>query len=272
MGRRPLAAVTFDDGYRDNFRFAAPILDEVGIKATFFVITDLVGEQQPPWYDRLGRAVLAFGQQPTTTAVPAAFGKVEHFGNSHRGRADSTLPRYVVGRAKMLTPAHRRQLIERLTAQAGNETFSSMDDLIMDRGQLRELADSGHEIGSHSATHEILPRLDEVSLDAEVAGSRRALESVLGRPVRSFCYPNGDVDERVAAAVKNAGYDCAVTIEAGTNAWSQDPHRLRRWFVHEDRLAGCRGKTSSTLLRMELSGLADRVFGRRLRRDRVGGR
>ena len=133
----------------------------------------------------------------------------------------------------------------------------------MDWRQLTSLADQGQEIGSHGAAHEALPQLDDVSLEAEVAGSRRTLESGLNRPVRSFCYPNGDVDGRVAGAVKAAGYHCAVTIEPGSNSLGQDVYCLKRRFIHEDRLAGPRGKASDTLLRMELCGLADRAFGRR---------
>ena len=139
----------------------------------------------------------------------------------------------------------------------------------MDWRHLAELADHGHEIGSHSARHEILPQLDDVSLEAEVAGSRRTLEEGLGRPVRSFCYPNGDVDERVARAVAAAGYRCAVTVESGSNKPGCDAYRLKRWFIHEDRLAGTRGQTSPTVLRMELCSLAEHVFGRRRRKGDV---
>ena len=230
-GSRALAAVTFDDGYRDNFRYALPILDGLGLRATFFVVAGLVGTNEPPWYDRLGGAAKE--------------------------------PAHIVAEAKCLTPLQRAELVARASADGSGNGALCEDDLIMDWGQLARLADQGHEIGSHSIRHEMLTQLDDVALEAEVAGSRRILENGLGRPVRSFCYPNGDVDDRVASAVKAAGYRCAVTVEPGFNAPDRDVYRLKRWFIHEGRLTGLRGRASGTLLRMELCGLADRVFGRR---------
>jgi hypothetical protein len=104
--------------------------------------------------------------------------------------------------------------------------------------------------------------VDEATLESEVAGSRRVLEKGLGGPVLTFCYPNGEASDRETGAVANAGYACAVTVDPGSNGPGVDPYRLRRRFVHEDRLAGPLGTASSTLLRLELSGLADRVFFR----------
>src|SRR5206468_5558169 len=60
--------------------------------------------------------------------------------------------------------------------------------------QAREMDASGVAIESHTVTHPILTRVDAVQLARELTASRRRLEDVLNRPVRSFCYPNGDYD------------------------------------------------------------------------------
>ena len=88
----------------------------------------------------------------------------------------------------------------------------------------------------------------------------------LAAPPRAFCYPNGDQDERVVRIVESAGYDSAVGIEPGVNQPVCDSFRLKRWFIHEGRLAGPNGRASDTLLRMELCSLSDRVFRRGRRR------
>lgn len=261
--RRPLAAITFDDGYRDNFRYAAPILREMRLGATFFVIAGLVGTNEVPWYDRLGWTIHTLQRQNRARSALAACGRVDLTGDVRADDAESTLPQQVVARAKGLTPAQRAALLERLCGEVETEHSLPADDLIMDWQQLTDLLGAGHEIGSHGQSHEILPALDDASLAVEVAGSRRILEEGLGRPVRSFCYPNGDVDERVAQAVTTAGYDCAVTVESGSNDREGEVYRLRRRFIHEDRLTGPGGTASDALLRMELCGLADRVFRRR---------
>jgi peptidoglycan/xylan/chitin deacetylase (PgdA/CDA1 family) len=259
---RPIAAMTFDDGYRDNAEYAAPILAETGLPATFFVIAGLVGTEASPWYDRLGRA-LAFliREQRLTPDIIALLG-----GNPDEvpGRADV---RRLVGQAKLQPPAERRNTLAQIEQTTGGAHLDAQldDDRIMSFDTLRQLVAAGHEIGSHSDTHEILPLLDSPTLEQEVAGSRRRLEKHLGVRVQSFCYPNGDVDRRVARAVTEAGYTCATSTIAGVNSAGQDAYHLRRRFMHEERLAGYRGQTSAPLVRAELCGLADHMFLRNWR-------
>jgi peptidoglycan/xylan/chitin deacetylase (PgdA/CDA1 family) len=258
---RPLAAITFDDGYRDNCEHAAPILAELGLRASFFVIAGLVGADEAPWYDRLGRAlgrlrpIDSAAAQVTVAGAPGSPKRT-----SHNGRAARPDPRQTISAAKQLAPDVRKKLLDHHTAMAGLSDEDTSGDLIMTRQQVAALAGAGHEIGSHSLTHEILPLLDDDALRQETAESRRLLEECVGHPVRAFCYPNGDADNRVVSAVQSAGFACAVTVEAGSNMPSTDPYRLKRRFIHEMRLASWQGRTSRTLLRAEICGLADRVF------------
>ena len=71
---------------------------------------------------------------------------------------------------------------------------------------LRTLSDAGWEIGSHTVSHPRLTRIDDERLAAELAESKAELERRLERPCRSLAYPYGDVDERVIAAARDAGY------------------------------------------------------------------
>ncbi len=78
--------------------------------------------------------------------------------------------------------------------------------------QVRELAASGWEIGSHGLSHRALPGVRPEVLRAEVRDSRQALQDLVGGPVGGFCYPYGAVDEPATLAVEAAGYDYAVAI------------------------------------------------------------
>ena len=265
--RRAVAAITFDDGYRDNFRYAAPVLAEMGMRATFFIIADLIGMERAPWYDRMARAVLECSYRKQGFGPIDEIGFVKDNGSS-TPRDDRNLPARVVEHAKHLAPAKRQELLDDLWSESDVDGGFSHDDYIMGWHELRELADAGHEIGSHGRSHQILTQVDETTLESEVAGSRRVLEEGLARSVTTFCYPNGDASDREARAAAQAGYACAVTVDPGSNGRGVNPYRLRRHFVHEERLAGPRGTASSTLLRLELSGLADRVFFRRQARGR----
>ncbi|MFN0151936.1 MAG: polysaccharide deacetylase family protein, partial [bacterium] len=79
----------------------------------------------------------------------------------------------------------------------------------LDRTALRDLAADGFEIGSHSATHRDLRRLDDAELLAETAGSRQTLADITGHDVVTYCYPFGRSDARVRAAVARAGFIAA---------------------------------------------------------------
>ncbi len=81
--------------------------------------------------------------------------------------------------------------------------------------QLRELADSGWEIGSHTRTHPRLTQLSDEGLASELRESREACQRALGTPCRSLAYPFGDFDSRVLTAAANAGYTAAASEDLG---------------------------------------------------------
>jgi peptidoglycan/xylan/chitin deacetylase (PgdA/CDA1 family) len=102
---------------------------------------------------------------------------------------------------------------------------------LLDAPCLLRLQEAGVEIGSHSFTHRGLTRLSDEELEREVDSSRVRLEEVTGRPVVSFCYPYGDFDDRVVAAVRHAGFRAATVIRSGISRDLADPYRLRRIVV-----------------------------------------
>jgi peptidoglycan/xylan/chitin deacetylase (PgdA/CDA1 family) len=106
------------------------------------------------------------------------------------------------------------------------------EERLLDAGELRRLADSGIEIGSHSRTHRDLTGCSEEKLAAEVAGSRQDLETALGRPVQTFCYPYGRLDGRARAAAVAAGYVAAVGIHANPGSRPGDLFALPRMIVN----------------------------------------
>lgn len=83
---------------------------------------------------------------------------------------------------------------------------------------IRHAAESGMEIGSHGLTHVDLTAADDALLRREVCDSRAALRDLTGGEVRGFCYPYGHVDERVVAAVREAGYGYGCAIAPGALA------------------------------------------------------
>jgi peptidoglycan/xylan/chitin deacetylase (PgdA/CDA1 family) len=105
---------------------------------------------------------------------------------------------------------------------------------LIDRGLLRELAEDGIGIGSHTLTHRYLPNLPPEEARVEIVDSRRHLEDFLGQDVRSFSYPMGGWNRAIRALVLEAGYDTAVTSDRGGNCAGQDSFVLRRQPAEPD--------------------------------------
>jgi peptidoglycan/xylan/chitin deacetylase (PgdA/CDA1 family) len=93
----------------------------------------------------------------------------------------------------------------------------------MSWAELGELAERGWEVGSHTCAHPRLTALDDARLAAELEGSRAACAEGLGRPCETIAYPYGDVDERVVAATRAAGYRAAGALPHAPHA----PEALR---------------------------------------------
>lgn len=250
--KKPLVAITFDDGYFDNYEHAAPALAAYGLPATFFAIADLAGTGGSPWYDRMARAVQGLMRQGRGVSARGQVLSSTDF---------SATPHQVVREAKQLSSSDRASLLDRLLSEAGADADTQADRL-MSWQQLRDLARQGHEIGSHSCTHEILPLLDDAALEHEVRDSKQRLEASLGSEVRTLCYPNGDFDARTTSLARKHGYLCAVTTQNGANERSAPAYELKRRFIHEGRLSHPMGIASATQFRMEISGLADVAYRR----------
>jgi peptidoglycan/xylan/chitin deacetylase (PgdA/CDA1 family) len=94
--------------------------------------------------------------------------------------------------------------------------------------QLRELADMGFEIGSHSMTHAFLTDLPEEQLQEELAGSKMRIEQMTGKRVDHFSCPGGRWNMKIADRVRKAGYRSMATSRIGVNTHRTDPFHLAR--------------------------------------------
>ncbi|MEO8779959.1 MAG: polysaccharide deacetylase family protein [Rhodanobacter sp.] len=107
---------------------------------------------------------------------------------------------------------------------------------LMSVGEMRRWNDAGMEIGAHSVTHPRLTSCTDKQLHDEVCGGKADLEDRLGVAVPQFCYPYGDVDDRVAATTRDAGYAAATTTHRGRAVAGADLWRLPRVQVARHHL------------------------------------
>lgn len=221
------AAITIDDGYRDFYEVAFPLLLKYRVPATIYVATDFVDQKTWLWTDKL-RFLTA--RTPANEAVAVLKGRTQRFtltDHLSRLRAADKINSIL----KTLPNDQKEDTIKRIAA--------TLDVLVpplpphefgaLTWAQARELDAEGIEIGSHTVTHPILPNvLDAEALQFELAASKARLEEMLGRQVPLFCYPNGRADARVQRATASAGYRCAVTNLPGMNTAHTPLLALRR--------------------------------------------
>ncbi len=255
----PLLGISFDGGALDNYEHARPVLDRLGLHATFYIPVKNVKERRALWHDRLGfallRSVAAVRQMNGTPYDRLLF----PFGLSVQAFA-AVLPEDAVRLAaegvaagQRLSQEQRDRSIAALEKALGGNQVPDHAAL-MSWEQVRELHRAGHEIGSHSLSYSLLSALPDGRVKEEVEGSRRELSDLIGADVASFCYPNGGYDGRALKAVEAAGYECAVTNRWGLNR-KQSPFELARCHMDYARLQCRHGDFSKGRLWMRLSGL-----------------
>ena len=106
---------------------------------------------------------------------------------------------------------------------------------LMDRVQLTEWLQAGHEIGSHGMSHRFLTSLSRDEACREIIDSKKLLEDMFGRPIRHFCYPYGDWNEAIRDMVQEAGYETATSTITGFNTATTDAFALRRFMSRHQR-------------------------------------
>ncbi|GIX21524.1 MAG: polysaccharide deacetylase [Gammaproteobacteria bacterium] len=228
-GRLPprAAALSFDDGYRDNHDVALPLLQRRGLPAAFFVASGYL-DGGTMWNDRVIEALRA--APPGELALPGLGRWALGDAASRRAAAAAA-----IGRFKYLPLQAREDAVAALAAAC---TAPPAPRLMMNREELRRLHAAGMSIGAHTVSHPILAALDAAAARAEIEGSKAQLEALIGAPVRLFAYPNGrpgrDWGPRERALVAGAGFEAAFSTAWGTAGRDSDPFALPR-FTPWDR-------------------------------------
>lgn len=226
-------AITFDDGYRDNYDYAFPILKKLGLPATIFVATGVTGTRNRLWHDRVFDAFRFTKAEHARLNYPHTR---ELILDSPQARKESlhsalTAVRSLWGQAQ-------RRLVEDIE-DALLPVLPSEPPLMLDWDQIAEMHANGISIGSHSVSHPILSRLPDEELKRELSESKRELSERLGAPIEAFAYPNGKADDyspSVKKILNDCGYRCAVTTVRGFNIPCSDPFELKRDLPWESEI------------------------------------
>lgn len=222
-------AVTFDDGYADNFENAAPVLDRFGVPGAFYATIKNVDTSTPPWYCRLRHA---FHVSPRKD-----WPDVQEDRHWPMGTRVERHESFLVASRRLAKLAGEPQL--RTLVQIENELevqpLGFAGAPIMSWDQLRGLVKGGHIVGSHTMTHPNLAYVDDAVVRLELKESKRAMEERLGSPVVHFSYPSPILQphftEGTIEHARQLGYETSVTCVPGVVRPGQDPLALRRVFA-----------------------------------------
>ncbi len=222
-------AITFDDGYADNVEVALPALQRHRLHATFFIATGFLDGGRM-FNDTVIEAVRRM--PGPTFDVPAL--DLRHIAVGTMDEKRAAIGR-VLESVKYLDMQSREDVAAQI-ARIGGQPLP--DDLMMRTDQLRALAAAGMEIGGHTVNHPILTRIDADRARQEIQANRSALESLTGKPVRLFAYPNGipaqDYSAVHVAIVRELGFVAAVSTSWGAATRNCDEFQLPR-FTPWDR-------------------------------------
>ena len=222
--------ITFDDGYADNYEQAFPILERYGHKAVFFLSTDYIGTDTPFWFERLAYLVKK-GMVDTSRLDLGPCAGIAGKWRDHRG----VLPQEGLYHAVIRLPNRDRlrllRQIEEGMPPLPKDEAALVRPLTWD--QVRQMADHGMEIGSHTRSHLILGNGSPGEVAQELEVSRRTIEEQISRPVRAVSYPIASYDfainPLVIKLVQLAGYRFGVGYTSGpVRRLTRERYQLKR--------------------------------------------
>jgi peptidoglycan/xylan/chitin deacetylase (PgdA/CDA1 family) len=224
---RPLppraVALTFDDGYRDNLTVALPMLEALGLPATFFLVPSLLGRDVVAWWERLALAIARSHARALEWD-----GGTWPLDDANRYAAYCA----VAERLKQSAQGPRLDAVVEIERALGTDGTSERQvaDLFLDWDEARELARRA-AIGAHSRAHAILANESPDAQFDDLAHAKRDLSERLAVDVHFLAYPNGTPADFTCVtedAAERAGYRAALTTISG---WNRRPFRqfaLRR--------------------------------------------
>ncbi|UUA71397.1 polysaccharide deacetylase family protein [Cellvibrio sp. QJXJ] len=231
-GTAPANAVviTVDDGYRDFYEVAYPLLKRYQVPATFFVTTGFVNGDLWLWYDQV--KWLLENKTDNSKEIFLSGLSVDLSGDKEKTWS------LIVNHFLNIDNTDRLNGIAQLAIACNLEIpkIAPDDYKAVNWQQLKEMQLNGIEIGGHTVTHPSLgmTRLDEAI--QEIEKSKLHLDQYLGEEPRTFCYPNGqpqDYTLEVKESVKRAGYLAAVTAFSDRHNINLD-NSWRRFTGSED--------------------------------------
>lgn len=210
----PRCLITFDDGWRDNYEYAYPILIKHNCPAIVFIPLDYISTEQTFWQEKLGYLIWHASKLDSkeSSALLNKYG-IDEICKIEGYKKQSEIINYV----RSLKTRSYKQL-EKITQEfleVVDHGDGSHIDKHMTWDQVRELEKDGIEIGSHACSHKILTELAREEVIEELAKSKASIEKNVQAVVKSIAYPNGDYSDLIGDVARSEGYMYGFGTEFG---------------------------------------------------------
>jgi peptidoglycan/xylan/chitin deacetylase (PgdA/CDA1 family)/CelD/BcsL family acetyltransferase involved in cellulose biosynthesis len=229
----PVIAITFDDGYEDNYRNAFPILQRYDLPATIFLSTGPIDSGEPLCFERLPGAVKTATQESIDLEldIPRRI-----WMRSEAERLDAVAQIFAI--LRRMDDSERRIRLEEILRLLGSPKAATLGNPMLTWDQIRLMKAKRIDFGGHTVSHPFLSKVAPAQALWEVSECKRRIEEELQQPANYFAYPNGREEDFAAfnkELLRSAGYRAAMTTIWGVNDRSTDRMELRRggpWEAH----------------------------------------
>jgi peptidoglycan/xylan/chitin deacetylase (PgdA/CDA1 family) len=223
-----VAAITFDDGYKDFYQYAYPLLRKYNLPATIFLTAGHIDSDKLFWWDKI-RYYITHCQ--TSTIELSGEGMIRIEGDLQRQLACE----YLISRITVIDSQNQQSLLQQLREETRVEDPHGIArELILDWKEVRTMADDGIEIGAHTMTHPVLTQSTLNEADQEIVLSKKVIENKIQKPVLSFAYPSGFYNNEIRSIVCKSGFNCAVIVGERVVDYEDNTFELPRCSGYED--------------------------------------
>lgn len=247
---KPLSAITFDDGWLDNYLHAFGLLRERKLPATIFLPVRLIGTARRFWQDRLWLCTKGLQPSERLFLIESAARQFPWFPGtkdirSHQRSLKSFL---------MTRPSQEAEEFVQCLCESVGLSEASTDRAFLDWNEVRAMHNSGISFGSHTLNHSLLTVIPPAQLLPEICDSKRELQERLGTDVSSFSYPWGAASPLARQIAKDSGYAFAVGTTPGGLVREQDDDWMLPRLAVSDSMATRGGRFDSNKATVAFAG------------------
>jgi len=227
--KKGIATISFDDGYKDNIEYAAPILKKYNCPSSFYIVTDCIDRNVPTWTNLIDHAF----QQSKKSKLVLAFDFVpEKFKFVSLNPDPTNIVKTIKPWMKGLSNVERVKITESILQQCDDVT--QPDNKMMNWEDIAQLANDGFIIGSHSYSHPMLASLkNESEIIDELKISADRIKEKIGIAPKAISYPIGSFDERVTRLSKEQGYKYGLAVEQKFFSFASDNMAIPRVELYQ---------------------------------------